>query len=501
MSIVRVIVDARVRVLKQDLGPVLTDALRKLHEHKNPQHEKLMRMGYRFDHRKEPRVIRTWRDEGQWLSLPRGGMARTRVLLYENGLELRARDERSRGSYTPKKGFVWPTYQRTLYPDQETTLAAILERETCYLRAPTAAGKTEICLAAIATVQFPGLIIVWTGSLFDQWLERIVLGLGMRQRDIGQVRGGKKTIGIVTVAMQQTLAKIPPGDPFWGFFGIVIADELQRFSAPTFIASIDPFPARYRIGASADERRADKKEFLAHDVFADLAISIDRKELVAAGRVRDVEVRVVPTGWWSSLPPGLGMADEIYKLWLDEMTVSDVRDNIVLRIIEEERAKGEQIIVFSLRTEHCRRLVGLLASAGVNAGLMIGGVENREARQEAIKAMRAGKMRVGVGTIQAVGTGVDLPSVGVGILAMPGVRNRQLFGQIAGRVSRLGQRTEVDGPARLYCLCDPESAKLDYPAFFDDGRPVKVLLPDGAWMDASAHRRKARVFVVPLAAS
>ena len=769
---VRVAVGSRVRVFKPDVPAHLLDELRALFEHKNPQAEKLRRMGIRFDPRREPKVIRTWRDEPPWLSLPRGGTKRLRELLDSSQLRPLFKDERTEGEDAVLDGFEWPTYKRVLFPDQEDALAAMLRMETCYLRAPTGclagysilnvnragkgfrmrladfvfafnggrihgrawqadihtfvrapfpdglvhlarvisakesgvrevyrvqlapwtkgpigratlartqsaildatvehefltpfgwraleclsvgddvlvdagmggtlprskpwyrlktlrehpfvgrrgvkpskggwtvplhrlvaesrenglsleafigrvragdrslrfldpkvwvvhhkdentsnnasenlevmthaehqqrhrglaianiasrlvatkilsieyvgeretfdieverasafiangvavhnSGKTEVGLAAIARIRRPAIVVVWTGALFDQWLERVRDGLGIREGQIGQVRGGRKTVGPVTVAMQQTLAKFDPTDLFFRFFGVVVADELQRFSAPTFVGSIDPFPARYRFGISADERRADRKEFLVYDLFGEMARDVDRKELVEKGRVRDVEIRVVPTGWPYALDRAIP-AGEAYRLMLDAMSDVSDRDAHVLRIVQAERERGEQVLVFSLRVEHCRKLVGMLQKEGINAGLMLGGTENKAALEDAVKGMRAGTMRAAVGTVQAVGTGVDLPRVGVGIVAQPVAGNRQLLGQVAGRVCRVAGG---EGAARLYYLADACREK-DWAGLFDDGRPVSVMDARGEWIDARHDRRAAKERVFP----
>jgi superfamily II DNA or RNA helicase len=498
VSAVRIAVGARVRVWKADLPNEVRLELAKLFEHKNPVHEKKLRMHIRFDHRVEPKFIRTWRDDGPWLSLPRGGMRRTREFLHREGLELRVKDERTEGYAPIVERFKWPEYRRVLFPDQQEALEAMLARETCYLRSPTGSGKSSTCLAGIVRVRVPTIIIVNTGALFNQWVERIAdpKELGIDSRHIGVVRGARKSVGPITVAMQQTLAHFAASDPFWRFFGFVIADELQLFSAPTFVASIDAFVARYRWGVSADERRADKKEFLAHDLFGDLALTIDRLDLVEKGRVRDVEIRVVPTGWESEVDLTLGSPGEKYRMMLDAMSGCAERDEIILRIVEEERERGEQILIFSLRVDHCRRLQGRLANAGVSAGLMLGGPENKGALDEAVAGMRAGTMRVAVGTVQAVGTGVDLPSVGVGIAAMPIASNPQLLGQVAGRVCRAAGG---EGAARLYYLADACRRK-DWHELFHDGRPVLVN-NDGKWIDARKEKKRAKAIAYPEAAS
>jgi superfamily II DNA or RNA helicase len=272
-----------------------------------------------------------------------------------------------------------------------------------------------------------------------------------------------------------------------------LVHNCQRASAPTFFASTDPFTARYRIGVSADERRKDRKDFLARDLFSDVALSIDRKELVKKGRVRDVEIRVVPTVWKPPQPVEVENAGLEYGAFLDALSVADARDELIVEIVESELARKEQILVFSLRVEHCRRLVARLTSAGIAAGLLLGGAENQVARRATVEGLRKKRLQVAVGTTQAVGTGVDLPSVGVGIGAMPFAANRQDFNQVVGRVCRIAGGTT---PARFYMLADPDRHR-DWSAYFADERPVLVRQPDGTWLDARHHRRAAKLVAFP----
>ena len=489
---VRLRVGSRILVLRSDVGEEVAQELRLLHEHKNPQHEKLKRIGIRFDHRKEPKVIKTWREDGEWLSLPRGGMRRTRELLKSRGFELRVKDERTEGYAPILDGFEWPLHRRKLYEDQEEALAAILASESCLLRSPTGAGKSTVALAAISKIRLPSIVLVWTGALFEQWRERVEEELGLERRWLGIVKGSKKTIGPITIAMQQTVAKMKTDDPFFRFFGALVFDEVQRASAASYFASTDPFQARYRIGISADDRRADRKEFLTHDLFGDVALEVKRTDLVAKGRVRDVELRVIPTGWKLPESALVGTPGDQYRLMLDALALDEERDAIVVNIVREELKRDEQILVFSLRVEHCRRLVGELANAGIAAGLMLGDEKNKAQLDEAVQGMRAGRMRVAVGTVQAVGTGVDLPRVGVGVAAMPIASNRQQLGQVAGRLCRIAGGKE---PARLYYLADACRAK-DWTGLFADERPVFVKTGNG-WIDAREDKKRARGIAFP----
>ncbi len=74
----------------------------------------------------------------------------------------------------------------------------------------------------------------------------------------------------ITIAIQKTLAAHGVDDELRSFFGAVICDEVQLFGAKTFYEVIDPWPAKYRIGVSADERRKDRKEFLIHHQFGEV---------------------------------------------------------------------------------------------------------------------------------------------------------------------------------------------------------------------------------------
>jgi superfamily II DNA/RNA helicase len=201
----------------------------------------------------------------------------------------------------------------------------------------------------------------------------------------------------------------------------------------------------------------------------------------------------VPTGWRLPEEALVGTPGDQHRKMLDAMAVDQDRDRLVVDVVQDELRRDEQILIFSLRVDHCRRLVGELADAGVAAGLMLGGLENRQQLKEAVDGMRAGRMRVAVGTVQAVGTGVDLPRVGVGVATMPIASNRQNFGQVAGRLCRIAGGS---GPARLYCLADPCRAR-DWGAYFADSRPVLVRRPDGNWLDARQDKRQAKGLAFP----
>lgn len=311
-------------------------------------------------------------------------------------------------------------------------------------------GKTCAALALVARVNLPAIVVVWSGNLFDQWVARCEKELGIPSRDVGRVRGSKRDVRPVTVAMQQSIAS----DPRWAAqhrdtFGVVLCDEVQRFAARTLFASVDPFRAKYRIGISADESRKDRKEFLIYDLFGTVAADIDQRELIESGHVHDVAIRVVPTEFKA---PWYRERQDFKKL-LDEMTADPLRNSIALHLAQEQAAQGHQVIVWSHRRGHCHTLDAGLAKWGVMSGLLIGGDDYKDRFDETRFGLEQHTLMAGVGTLQAVGQALDIPMLARGVLTTPLAGNRQQFGQARGRLCRTA-RDEGKLDAELYYLWD-----------------------------------------------
>ena len=67
---------------------------------------------------------------------------------------------------------------------------------------------------------------------------------------------------------------------------------------------------------------------------------------------------------------------------------------------------------------------------------MLGDKDQRAELKRTIVGLKDGSVRVGVGTVQMIGTGLDIPDVSYGVLAAPIGKNEQLFNQIRGRLCR-----------------------------------------------------------------
>ena len=371
-----------------------------------------------------------------------------RAILTEAGLTWEIQDRRSRGK-SVGAGRLPPT-KMVLRDYQITMINAALGRENCLLRAGTGSGKTTVAIALASRIGLYTLIIVWSANLFDQWIERIEAELGVPAKDIGIIRGSRISIKPITVAMQQTIAAKDPETLPLDVFGTVICDEVQRFAAKTLFAAVELWPARYRVGISADESRKDKKEFLTYDLFGDVAADIKRDDLIISGNVLDVEVRIVETDFRF---PRYAETKDFNEL-LEGMRTDEPRNQIILDLARAELSQGQQCFVLSHRREHCVDLCNRL-NTSYKSGLLLGNKTVKDAKLFAAvkQGMLSGAILAGVGTVQAIGQALDIPAIGRSICGTPVASNKQAVGQIRGRICRPSEATGKKD-AILYYLFD-----------------------------------------------
>ena len=419
----------------------ILDELRVKFTHKNPNFAVMKAMG-KWTGNIQPQ-IRTWmhvttKEWGDCLSLPRGGTNRVRQVFKHYNVKPRFMDRRL--SLPP---ITYLHNDVVLRPDQERLAKAMFKRENCLIRSPTASGKTETALKVaewILKTAGPVLVMVWETELMRQWIERTMLRFGLREQDIGILGGGKKRIAPITIGMQQTLMK--QGYRHAHQFGGIIADEVQRFAAPTFQKVIDIFPARYRLGISADESRKDKKQFLIYDAFGEVADEIEKSQLIEEGKIHDVSIRLVPTNFncgielsskfieWAKLPGAL----KDWKDFIDEMDDDEERNDRIWEFMEPCFKSGNICLIITRRRAAAKYWNDRIHTAGYSSGFLIGG--NATEFHRTVNGLRRRTIQAGVGTIQKSGVGHDIKQLDRGFIINPLAKNEQLFEQVIGRLRR-----------------------------------------------------------------
>jgi superfamily II DNA or RNA helicase len=111
----------------------------------------------------------------------------------------------------------------------------------------------------------------------------------------------------------------------------------------------------------------------------------------------------------------------------------------IVSLALEQIQSGEQVVILTHRREHCAEIARLLASHGVASGLMLGGADYSAEFEYTRSRLVDGSLRVAVGTLQAIGQALDIPSLGVAFVSTPSASNILQFGQIIGRVCRIAK--------------------------------------------------------------
>jgi len=337
----------------------------------------------------------------------------------------------------------------------------------------------------------PVLIIVWEGNrqsgLFKQWVDRIKDRFGIPEKEIGMIGDGVKRVCPLTVGMQQTLKNV--GRKYIFDFGGVICDEIQRFAAPTFQKVVAIYPARYRFGVSADEKRKDGKEFLIYDVFGKPIAEIEKSSLIDKGKIHAVTIRIVPTDFdlvyeiegqrpisWAALPSEKKNFNELLDYMIDDVDRNDLIWEYLYPCLEA----GFTIMVATRRVDHAKYWDKRIRDAGFTSGLMLGGKSRAEEFATTKESLLTRKINAGVGTIQKIGVGHDIPSWDRGFVLTPLAGNKQVFEQMVGRLRRTCPGKE---DAALYYFWDNKLYSSHKNKLARIYKHTQIMV-DGEWLEA-----------------
>lgn len=403
--------------------------------YENPTWKKLKAMRKRFSEKKVPRFISTWRMSGGNLTVPRGGINKVREVLGS----LRVRKRTSLGE--PELRGKIPSHKLPPREYQTRMMRAGVDRLNSLWRSPPGSGKTTAAFMLAAEVNVGTLVVVPTEKIFLQWIRRAEKDLGLRAEDVGYIQGPNRCVKPLTIGMQQTLKNC--AGEYLHLFGCEIGDEAQRFAADTFFDVVDCSSAAYRIGVTANEKRADGKEFLIYDVFGPVDVEVSRTELIAAGAIVDATIRVIPSNlelpWYAELKPNKRMGAKVQDALALAMGEDAERNDLLMQILGWCAYEGQTTITLTRRREHCATLNTMAIAAGYDSGLLMGGADSKPEFQRTEREMSEGSLKQAVGTYQAVGVGFDLPAVSRGIFGSPcanSATGKYQFEQYCGRYER-----------------------------------------------------------------
>jgi len=205
-------------------------------------------------------------------------------------------------------------------------------------------------------------VLVYNNQMVKNWVETAQWLFDLSLDEIGIVQGDRCDLGRpVTIMMVQSLLSSKPyPEELYNQFGIIVADEVNRFGAPQWNEVMRLFSARYRVGMSADPTRDDGLDKLVEWHFGQIAHSVVMERAkpdvvqVLFDKTYHISCYSDP---WKRTPSGSPMPN---PLKYDKTLAEDAQRNVFL--IDElvkMRSKGRTILVFSRLKAHLVTLKAL----------------------------------------------------------------------------------------------------------------------------------------------
>jgi len=303
------------------------------------------------------------------------------------------------------------------------------------LVAGTGCGKTILGYAIGQRLNTTIGVLVYNGHMVKNWVETAEWLFGLKKEDIGLVQGKQCDLGkpVTIMMVQSLLSSREYPQELYDQFGIIVADEVNRFGAPQWNEVMKLFSARYRIGMSADPTRDDGLDKLVQWHFGEIAHSVVM-ERPTPDVVQVLYNKTYPeylyTNRWKRTPSGNPMPD---SLNYDKMLADDVgRNNWLVGELVKMRAKGRKILVFSRLRAHLDELKEMFESTLVDddtvVTLLVGGLEKRKKDKGKLAAAMAGD--VIFCTFQFGRDAMNIPHIDTELFATPPGKPLQPIGRL-----------------------------------------------------------------------
>ncbi|MBR1870892.1 MAG: DEAD/DEAH box helicase [Kiritimatiellae bacterium] len=491
----KVVLANRVYIAQDGLPDSVRAALMRIASFANPEfHEAQWARRSAYG---KPRIITRALNGEKFLSIPRGCLDAAKEILSNAGLAPQIEDRRYNG--VPLE----VAFRGELRTMQQDAVARLERFDTGILAAGTAFGKTVVAAWMIARRKSNTLVLVTRRQLQTQWIARLAQFLGVDEREIGCIGGGKdRWTGRIDVALMQSLYRKGHLDSRVKEYGQLIVDECHSIAAETFETIADSAPCRYVLGLSATVERKDKRDPLIMMQCGPVRHRVDARTLARHEPFEHV-VRVRATSF--KMPVADDSADgiEAYQAVCNAMVENESRNRMIAGDILRAVNEGRSPMVLSERRSHLETLAAMLADDVANTFVLHGGLSAKASREtlEHLAAVPPSAPRVLFSTGSYLGTGFDDSRLDTLFLALPISWKGRLV-QYAGRLHRLNDgKREV----RIYDYLDTHIAlcermfsrrakgyaaigyRMETPLGLQDGWPAEVVLPvEPQWRETFA---------------
>ena len=334
--------------------------------------------------------------------------------------------------------------QIRLYDYQEKAVNMAVKAKNGIIIAPCGAGKTQIGLELASRIGGRTLWLTHKADLLEQSLARAKSVFDLDSGEYGTITAGKITLGnTLTFATVQTMSNLDLS-AFKDYFNTIIVDEAHHcVGTPTaltmFYSVLSSLSARYKFGLTASEHRADGLHKTMFHIIGDKIVEISRQEV--ADKTCPVIVNMVQSGYTPDMSriasyDGTFAHTDLIK----DMVENESRNEF---IANEIKSLNGSVLVLSDRRGHLETLSELLNEPN---SCIIKALTNskkvREERQEVLKKLNSGEIRVAFATYSLAKEGLDVPNLRYVVLATP-QKDKITVTQSAGRVGRKAENKQV----------------------------------------------------------
>ncbi len=363
---IRGVISQRLFIDKTGLPSALLNRIKRLAAFQNPEFYKKQKM--RLSTALTPRVVSCAEELPQHIALPRGCQSAVEDLLRAHDVALTIEDKRCTGEPLEVE------FQGELTTLQQRSAAALLQHDIGVFVAPPGIGKTVLGTYVAAERGRNTLVLVHRKPLLDQWVTQLAVFLGVDERKIGRIGGGRrKATGKLDVAMIQSLVRKGTVNDMVAAYGNVIVDECHHVPAVSFERVLSEVKARYVLGLTATPHRRDGHHPILAMQLGPVRFSVDPKDQ-AARRPFEHWLIVRETAFSASEAEADAGIQRLYgKLAEDEERNRLILDDVIRAVHE-----GRSPIVLTERRDHLEYLASRLQPFVRHLVVLRGGMTARD---------------------------------------------------------------------------------------------------------------------------
>jgi len=417
----------------------------------NPEREQMARAGLSGGHL--PATLQLWRQDGDWLHVPRGAVKRVKQQASLHEAQLRWSS--AVVSRAPSRVHL-DDLTIQLRPYQREAVDAMLFGVQGHVVAPCGAGKTVIASTALAVCGEPGIVLVHTHDLLEQWV-RLLRGWGYRVRVVSGGQSRFAPLGVhqgqpeLCVAMVQTLARAgDAAEPLLSSAGAVVLDECHHAPASTFRELLNRIPARHRWGVTATPERGDGLTVMLELALGEQLYEITTQQLLDGGYLMQPIILPVFSAAHVDLQQCTTQNGQLVIAKAVKQLVDDAeRHQLLLQLATVAAEAGRTTLLLVPRVEQAQRIAHHLRARGVLAADATSATGKGQ-RLSQLRQLRQRQLQVLVAT-QLADEGLDVPALDCLIVASTG----RAAGRAVQRIGRVMRTADGKGQPIVIDIVDP----------------------------------------------